>query len=474
MDSLEEEPQNGMEWRVPMPEGAPATAVHDAGPAQARGAWTRLITWMGTIKTKVFGSAHTVWKIGADDPRKAMYGVKLGVALTLVSLFYYVRPMYDGVGGNAVWAIMTVVLAFEYTVGGTVSKGLNGTTGTMSAALLALGVHWVASKSGSTFEPVVASGSVFLLGAAAAFARFIPTVTLRFDYGVTAFILTYGYVAVSGYRAHDLAVLALRRICTYSIGIFLCIAVCVLVCPVWSGEQMHLLTARNMESLAAAVEGCVEDCFDERGKRPRMQAESEGHKQCVLDSKAAEDAHANLAWWEPPHGRFGSRHPYDQYVRVGAAMRRCAFCLDALGSRVVGTEARAPEHAAARVLGEACARVLRESSGCIATMTLPRGLGLAMEEMDAAVDELRADLRAVTSKLVEEHTETSLTEAMPLFTVGTLLIEVSVRVKEVVDAVHVLATLARFKPADDEGGEKTESGRKWHPLNNVSPLDLTP
>lgn len=41
----------------------------------------------------------------------------MGVALTLVSLFYYVRPLYDGVRGNAVWAIMTVVLVFEYTVG---------------------------------------------------------------------------------------------------------------------------------------------------------------------------------------------------------------------------------------------------------------------------------------------------------------------------------------------------------------------
>lgn len=63
------------------------------------------------------GSAKKVWKIGTDDPRKATYGVKVGVALTLVSLFYYVRPLYDGVRGNAVWAIMTVVLVFEYTVG---------------------------------------------------------------------------------------------------------------------------------------------------------------------------------------------------------------------------------------------------------------------------------------------------------------------------------------------------------------------
>ncbi|GJN21825.1 hypothetical protein PR202_gb09341 [Eleusine coracana subsp. coracana] len=441
MDSLEKEPPNGLEWRVPMPEGAPATTrLHVAGPALPAplGAWTLLMM----LKTKGFGFADRVWKMGAEDPRKAMYGFKLGVALTLVSLLYYVRPMYDGVGGNAVWAIMTVVLAFEYTVGGTVSKGINGTAGTMSAALLALGVHWVATKSGHRFEPVVASGSVFVLGAAAAFARFIPTVALRFDYGVTAFILTYGYVSVSGYRVHELPVLALQRICSYSIGILICVAVSVLICPVWSGEQLRLLTARNMESLAAA---------------------------CVLDSKAAEDAHANLAWWEPAHGRFGFRHPYAQYAHVGAAMRRCACCLDVLGS-CVGGESQSAE----RVLGEACtrlgeqsARVLREAAGCIATMTVRRSLGLAVEDLDAAVHELRAGLSAVE------------TEALPpLFTVASslLLIDVSARVKEVVDAVHVLATLARFKPADDEGGDKAPSGTKVHPLRNASQgcLDMTP
>jgi uncharacterized membrane protein YccC len=101
----------------------------------------------------------------ADYSGKAVYGMKVALALTLVSLFYYARPLYDGVGGrNVVWAIMTVVLVFEYTVGGSMYKGFNRTVGTISGAGLALAVHWVASKSGKTLEPVVASGSVFLLG----------------------------------------------------------------------------------------------------------------------------------------------------------------------------------------------------------------------------------------------------------------------------------------------------------------------
>jgi hypothetical protein len=34
-----------------------------------------------------------------------------------VSLFYYFNPLYDGVGKNAMWAVMTVVVVFEYTAG---------------------------------------------------------------------------------------------------------------------------------------------------------------------------------------------------------------------------------------------------------------------------------------------------------------------------------------------------------------------
>lgn len=57
------------------------------------------------------------WDMGAAEPKKLIHGLKVGMALSLVSLFYYMRPLYEGVGGNAMWAIMTVVVVFEYTVG---------------------------------------------------------------------------------------------------------------------------------------------------------------------------------------------------------------------------------------------------------------------------------------------------------------------------------------------------------------------
>lgn len=57
------------------------------------------------------------WEIGVNDPRKFIHCLKVGITLTVVSLFYYLNPLYDGVGGNAMWAVMTVVVIFEYSAG---------------------------------------------------------------------------------------------------------------------------------------------------------------------------------------------------------------------------------------------------------------------------------------------------------------------------------------------------------------------
>lgn len=472
MDAAAREAQqsSGLEWRVTVPEGASVTVEHEAGPA-AR-AWAWLLACFAKAWSRVAGFARKVWRIGADDPRKAVHGLKVGLALALVSVFYYTRPLYDGVGGAAMWAIMTVVVVFEYTVGGSVYKCFNRVVATASAGVLALGVHWAADKSGE-IEPYILSGSLFLLAAAATFSRFIPTVKARFDYGVTIFILTYSLVAVSGYRVDELAALAQQRVSTIAIGIFLCLSVSVLICPVWAGKELHLLTTRNMDKLAAAVVACVEGYFAEG---PASGAGADGYK-CVLNSKASEDAQANLARWEPAHGPFGFRHPYGQYARVGAAMRACAYCVEALSS-CAGAEVQAPPHVkrllrdACSAVAARCARVLGEASRSVATMSTSssRALDFAVADMNTAVQELQADLRALPSMLAVKLGETSLMDTMPVFTVASLLVEISARVEGVVDAVDALATLANFKQVDDDDDDDDKKGEaemtiKVHPLN---------
>ncbi|KAM0825190.1 hypothetical protein ACQ4PT_069718 [Festuca glaucescens] len=479
MDHITKEAQNAREWQVSMPEDAPVSAERKA----LRAAWAWLVSRAAMLRSKVSGSAEKMIR-NADYYGKAVYGMKVALALTLVSLFYYARPLYDGVGGrNVVWAIMTVVLVFEYTVGGSIYKGFNRSVGTISGAGLALAVHWVASKSCKTLEPVVAGGSVFLLAAAAAFSRFIPLVKSLYDYGVTVFIITYSFVAVSGYRVEDLAALALQRISTISIGFAICIAVCLLVFPVWSGHDLRLLTTSNMEALADSIEACVDSYLveDEAGtKRPARDSRSEGYRR-VLGSKASEDAQASLARWEPAHGEFTFRHPYHLYTKVGAAMRRCAYCVEALDGRVVPAAAAPDQAPRVHLLlgaggplaetGVRCARVLREASRSVATMTASGALGVAVADMDAAVRTLQTDIRALPSKLLLLPEDPSLVEAsMALLPMALLLVEIATRIKGVVDSVGALASAAGFELLEDgDGHDKFEVP----PLENLHCSDAS-
>lgn len=60
---------------------------------------------------------RTVVTVGKEDPRSVVHSVKVGLALTLVSLLYLIKPLFEGIGQNAMSAVLTVVVVMEFTVG---------------------------------------------------------------------------------------------------------------------------------------------------------------------------------------------------------------------------------------------------------------------------------------------------------------------------------------------------------------------
>lgn len=445
----------GLEWRVSVPEGSTVSLQPESGLVSR--AWQSSLALFVSIASRVSGFGKMVWDMGANDPRKVIHCVKVGLALALVSLFYYTRPLYDGVGGAAMWAVMTVVVIFEFTVGGCLYKGVNRAIATLTAGVLAIGIHWIASKSGDTAEPIIRSASVFILASAATFSRFIPTIKSRFDYGITIFILTFSLVAVSGYRVDKLIQLAEQRLSTIAIGIAICFLVAILVFPVWAGDDLHLLTIRNMDKLADSLESFVDVYFNKDQAVDEEEVSSQklqGYK-CVLNSKASEDSLANLAQWEPAHGRFNFRHPYSQYTKIGAAMRYCAYCVEALNG-CANSDIQVPEalkehlsDACLRVSSE-CSKVLKECGSSIKSMQRSRIIDFLVGEMKDAVQELHDTLKRPSATA-------PFMEALPVITIASLLIEITTRVDGIVSAVDKLATVANFK-ADRKPGrvEPTE------------------
>ena len=51
------------------------------------------------------------------DNRRLLHAAKVGLALVLVSLLYMLEVIHDRLGDNAMWAVMTVVVIFEFTAG---------------------------------------------------------------------------------------------------------------------------------------------------------------------------------------------------------------------------------------------------------------------------------------------------------------------------------------------------------------------
>ncbi|XP_023746453.1 aluminum-activated malate transporter 10 [Lactuca sativa] len=410
-------------------------------------------------------------EIAATEPKKVIHCVKVGIALSLVSLLYYMRPLYDGVGGNAMWAVMTVVVALEYSVGATIAKSFNRVGATFLAGSIGLGVHWMANQCGHQLEPLVLQLSIFIVASVATFSRFIPSVKARFDYGAMIFILTFSFVSMSGYRVDKLLDLARNRVSTIAIGTSLCILTSMFFYPVWAGKDLHDLIYQNLEKLADSLDGCVTDYFNGESFDRKL----EGYK-CVLNSKATEVAKANFARWEPAHGPFKYGHPWKQYLKIGASMRTCAYCIETLrgyiSSEVSGMQV--PEllkdhmKEICMTLSSSSSKVLRELAITMESMRKSTKTDILVHEMNFAVETFQNVLKDLSNQavvLVPTTTTTTTTtvsneensrnckpepelvpimKIFPMATMASLLIEIAERVEGIVVQVEEMAAQAQF------------------------------
>nr|KYP39384.1 hypothetical protein KK1_039322 [Cajanus cajan] len=69
------------------------------------------------FSAKVMDTMSQLKKVGKEDPRRVVHSLKVALAITLVSLFYYVKPLYNGFGSSAMWAVFTVIVVSEFSVG---------------------------------------------------------------------------------------------------------------------------------------------------------------------------------------------------------------------------------------------------------------------------------------------------------------------------------------------------------------------
>ncbi|KAK7857109.1 aluminum-activated malate transporter 13 [Quercus suber] len=247
------------------------------------------------------------------DMRRVIHSTKVGVALVLVSLLFLLDPIYVQVGDNAMWAIMTVVVIFEFYAGATLSKGLNRGMGTiLGGGLGCLAAALAQEVGGKIGHAIVVGISVFIFAAAATYARLVPRIKKRYDYGALIFILTFNLVVVSGVRAVKVLQIARERLLTIGMGFSICIFISLLIFPIWASDELHDSIASKFEDLARSIE------------ESQPSAKNSSSCKSVLYSKSKDESLANFAKWEPWRGKFGLRYPWGRYLQVGEHLRELA------------------------------------------------------------------------------------------------------------------------------------------------------
>nr|KYP55265.1 hypothetical protein KK1_001472 [Cajanus cajan] len=286
---------------------------------------------------------ESMWKMGREDPKRIIHAFKVGFSLTLVSLLYLLEPSFKGIGENIIWAVMTVVVVFEFTVGATLCKGFNRGLGTLSAGLLAFLVKYVARRCSRIFEAFFIGTTIFIIGAAASYTRFFPKIKKNYDYGVLIFLLTFNLIAVSSYWIDNVFKFTQERFYTIAIGCAICLLMSLLVFPNWSGEALHNSTSSKLEGLAKSIEACVSEYFygeiETSGDKNSSEDIYKGYR-AVLDSKSTDETLALHASWEPRHSCH--KFPWQQYVKVGTVLRQFGYTVVALHG-CLKTEIQTPQ-----------------------------------------------------------------------------------------------------------------------------------
>ncbi|KAK3158997.1 hypothetical protein QOZ80_2AG0144360 [Eleusine coracana subsp. coracana] len=357
------------DWGVP---AGGQEEVWGQAAAEGKGCGERL--W-GAVRA----AAAEMWAFARKDPRKPVFAAKVATALAFTTLLVFLREPSD-IASHSIWAILTVVVVFEFSIGATLSKGMNRGLGTVTAGGLALAVAELATQMGK-YNMVFLIISIFIVAFGATLTKLHPKMK-PYEYGLRVFLLTFCIVTVSGYKAGKFTSMAISRFVLIAVG-----------------------AAISLSVNIGCVDGYLRCMEYERvpSKILTHQASDDDHLysgyRAAVEATAQEETLLGFAIWEPPHGPYKMmKYPWRSYTKVSGALRHCSFAVMALHGCILSeiqapAESRKVFSAELHRVGQEGAKVLRELGNKVKTMTklssssILAEVHLATEELQKKIDE---------------------------------------------------------------------------------------
>ncbi|KAF9625128.1 hypothetical protein IFM89_019217 [Coptis chinensis] len=472
----------------------------------------RLKEWVIVVKDEVF-------KAGKEDPRRMVHSVKVGLALAFASLLYLLDPVFNGIGKNAIWAVLTVIQLLEFTAGETLYKGVNRGIGTLAAISLAFLLEIIArhfNKVGCAFFIGI---STLIIGSSTTYARFISSLRI-YDHGVNVFLLTFNTLIASGYHDQTVWKMMLQRIYAIGIGFIICLIVSAFILPHWSGEDLQNSITKKFEVLAELVEAHVKEYFQEKNAKEdstKSTKDSSAEKvyQEILENTSADESLATFAGWEPRHLKFG--YPWHQYLQLESALHHFGHNIFALNG-CLKSQIQAPQSVRA-LFREPCEQVAKEVVNVLGKLAdairnhqhcsphISNQLHKALQELNASIKsqprlcltskpiqdtEVYKPMEFVRQQSKRQAVEQSKEEsvkianqtesktvmaclefckALPFAAFASLLVETAARLDLLIEEVEELGNVAQFKGFhEDTAIEIVVTSQDTYSKGNQKPL----
>uniref|UniRef100_A0A7I4E3F8 Aluminum-activated malate transporter n=1 Tax=Physcomitrium patens TaxID=3218 RepID=A0A7I4E3F8_PHYPA len=279
------------------------------------------------------------WDAMKDNSKLTILSVKQGVCSGLASILcvvHFPQP-FTQISAIALWAVVTTDLLYEGNIGLSISKGFNRVLGTLAAGFLGFGLIQIGPELGSLYPYFV----VFCVMAGSAICRFlkgIPPLKDQWGYAFTVATIAFHIFIITAYLDPERWTLPMLRFSMILLGFAMSSIVNIAIQPIYAGDALHRLVAKNFDTAAIVFERCVEEYNKDTkldhvpdilsGRSVDDKIHQSYHEIVMSDSDI--DKLLSAVHWEPSHGKFFMGYPWHMYDDITDYLRYTLYDVIAL------------------------------------------------------------------------------------------------------------------------------------------------